>query len=68
MRTPTSLSMGEQKWDKGQDRRIVGSTSLGGEGYHCPYDSNIFVFNGAAKGLAVGGGVHFVVDGRIYVG
>ena len=45
-----------------------GSTGLGGEGYRCPYDGDGLACDGAAKGLAVGGGVDFFVDGRIYVG
>jgi hypothetical protein len=45
-----------------------GKTGLGGEGYRCPYDGDGVGFDGAAKGLAVGGGVDFFVDGRIYVG
>ena len=41
---------------------------LGGEGYRCLYDSDILAFAGAVKGLAVGGGIDFGIDGRIYVG
>ena len=39
-----------------------GGTSLGGEEYHCPYGGDGLVCDGAAKGLAVGGGVDFFVD------
>ena len=48
--------------------RIMSSKNLGGKGYRCLYDSDILAFSRAAEGLAVGGGVAFVVDGRIYVG
>ena len=41
---------------------------MGGEGYRSPYDGNGVVFDGAAKGLTVGDGVNFFVDGRIYEG
>jgi hypothetical protein len=33
-----------------------------------PYGGDGLVCDGAAKGLAVGGGVDFFIDGRIYVG
>lgn len=41
--------------------------SLGGDGYRCPYDSDGLVLDGTVKGMAVGGGVVFLVDGRMYV-
>ena len=42
--------------------------SLGGDGHRCPYDSDGLVLDGAVKGLAVGGAIVFLVDGRMYVG
>jgi hypothetical protein len=45
-----------------------GSNGLGGEGCRCPYDGNGLVYDGAAKGLAVGGGIGFFVGGRVQVG
>lgn len=42
-----------------------GKMGLGGDGYRCPYDGDGLVLDEAAKGLAVGGGVDFFVDGRM---
>lgn len=42
-----------------------GNADLGGDGYRCPYEGDGLVADGAAKGLAVGGGVDFFVDGRM---
>ena len=41
---------------------------MGGEGYRYPYDGDGLVFDGPVKGLAVGGGIDFFIDGRMYVG
>ena len=44
------------------------STGLGDKRYRCPYDSDGFIFDRTVKGLVVGGGINFFVNGRMYVG